>query len=152
MTRTSIRKETKTARPARARRTTKAMSGKPASDHKEPQPLTKLDWVERELAKRPPRSEASKADDEPATLGANTDQEADGRNLIREMAKIEWGVAYERGGITACESEQAARQLQAASGGELVYRRTWITTWSSGSPLPAREARPPARAAIPGSV
>ena len=60
--------------------------------------MTKLDWVERELAKRPPRSEAWKADDEPATLGANTDQEADGRNLIREMAKIEWGVAYERGG------------------------------------------------------
>lgn len=101
-----------------------------ASDHKEPQPLTKLDWVERELAKSPPRSEAWKADDESATLGGNTDQEADGRNLIREMAKIEWGVAYERGGITACESEQAARQLQAASGGELVYRRTWITTWS----------------------
>jgi hypothetical protein len=49
---------------------------------------------------------------------------------IRELAKTEWGVAYERGRITACESEQAARQLQAASGGELVYRRTWITTWS----------------------
>ena len=48
---------------------------------------------------------------------------------ICEMAKTEWGVAYERGGITACESEQAARQLQAASGGELVYRRTLITSW-----------------------
>lgn len=48
---------------------------------------------------------------------------------ICEMAKTEWGVAYERGGITACESEQAARQLQATSGGELVYRRTWITSW-----------------------
>jgi hypothetical protein len=48
---------------------------------------------------------------------------------IIEMVKTEWGVAYERGGITACESEQAARQLQAASGGELVYRRTWITSW-----------------------
>ncbi len=53
----------------------------------------------------------------------------DGRNPICEMAKIEWGVVYERGGITACESEQAARQLQAASGGELVYRRTLITSW-----------------------
>jgi hypothetical protein len=48
---------------------------------------------------------------------------------IFEMVKTEWGVAYERGRITACESEQAARQLQAASGGELVYRRTWITSW-----------------------
>ena len=48
---------------------------------------------------------------------------------ICEMVKIEWGVAYERGGITACESERAARQLQASSGGELVYRRTWITSW-----------------------
>jgi hypothetical protein len=55
--------------------------------------------------------------------------EPDDRNPICEMAKIEWGVVYERGGITACESEQAARQLQAASGGELVYRRTWITSW-----------------------
>jgi hypothetical protein len=49
---------------------------------------------------------------------------------ICELARTEWGVAYEQGRITACESEQAARQLQAASGGELVYRRTWITTWS----------------------
>ncbi len=49
---------------------------------------------------------------------------------IRELAKTEWGVADERGRITVCENEQAARQLQAASGGELVYRRTWITTWS----------------------
>lgn len=48
---------------------------------------------------------------------------------ICEMVETEWGVAYERRGITACESEQAARQLQAASGGELVYRRTWITSW-----------------------
>ncbi len=73
---------------------------------------------------------AGGADGEPATLGAHTDHEADGRNRIREVAKTEWGVANERGQITACESEQAARQLQAASGGELVYRRTWITTWS----------------------
>ena len=71
---------------------------------------------------------------------------------MRELAKTEWGVAYERGRITACESEQAARQLQAATGGELVYRRTWITTWSQGSPLLAREAPPRARAAIPGSA
>ena len=49
---------------------------------------------------------------------------------IREVAKTEWGVADECGQIAVCESEQAARQLQAASGGELVYRRTWITTWS----------------------
>jgi hypothetical protein len=48
---------------------------------------------------------------------------------IFEIVKTEWGVAYEQGGIMACESEQAARQLQAASGGELVYRRTWITSW-----------------------
>lgn len=48
---------------------------------------------------------------------------------IFEMVKTEWGVAYERGGITACESERAARQLQATSGGELVFRRTWITSW-----------------------
>jgi len=72
---------------------------------------------------------------------------------ICEMAKTEWGVAYERGEITACESEQAARQLQAASGGELVYRRTWITNWSrSQAPLPAREARPRAHAATPESA
>jgi hypothetical protein len=49
---------------------------------------------------------------------------------MRELTNIEWGVAYERGRITVCDSEQTARQLQAASGGELVYRRTWITTWS----------------------
>ena len=55
--------------------------------------------------------------------------EPDGRNHICERAKTEWGVAYERGGITACESEQAARQVQAVSGGELVYRRTGITSW-----------------------
>jgi hypothetical protein len=73
---------------------------------------------------------ADEDDDEPATPSANSDHEADGRNRIRETARTEWGVADERGGITACESEQAARQLQAASGGELVYRRTWITTWS----------------------
>ena len=48
---------------------------------------------------------------------------------IFEMVKTEWGVSYERGGITACESERAARQLQAATGGELVSRRTWITSW-----------------------
>jgi hypothetical protein len=77
----------------------------------------------------PPLRCVGETDDEPATLGANTD-DADGRNRIREMAKTEWGVADERGQITACESEQAARQLQAASGGEVVYRRTWITTWS----------------------
>jgi hypothetical protein len=73
---------------------------------------------------------ANEADDEPATLGTHTDHEADGRNHLREIAKTEWGVANERGQITACESEQAAWKLQAASGGELVYRRTWITTWS----------------------
>ena len=94
--------------------------------------------------------------------------EADGRNHqihhgttaadpiavgICEMVKTEWGVADERGGITACESEQAARQLQAASGGGLAYRRTWITNWSSSrAPLPAREARPRAHAATPESA
>ena len=72
---------------------------------------------------------ANEADDEPATLGAHTDHEADDRNRIREIAKTEWGVANEQGQITACESQQAAWQLHAASGGELVYRRTWITTW-----------------------
>jgi hypothetical protein len=82
--------------------------------------------VEREQS---PRC-ANEADNEPVALGANTDHEADGRSRICAMTKTEWGVAYERGQITACESEQAARQLQAASGGELVYRRTWITTWS----------------------
>jgi hypothetical protein len=73
---------------------------------------------------------SDEADDEPATLGANANQEADGRNRIREIAKTGWGVTDKRGGITACESDQAAWQLQAASGGELVYRRTWITTRS----------------------
>jgi hypothetical protein len=73
---------------------------------------------------------ADEVDDEPVTLDANTDHEDDGPNRIHEMVKTEWGVTYGWGGITACESEQAARQLQAASGGELVYRRTWITTWS----------------------
>lgn len=117
MTRTSLRKEAKTARPARrVHLTTTAMSGKSASAHHD---TTAADPIEAHIC---------------------------------EPARTEWGVAYARGRITACESEQAARQLQAASGGELVYRRTWITTWSSGSPLPAREARPRARAAIPGSA
>ena len=84
----------------------------------------------RERRQAAEREQSLRCAAEPAALGANTDHEADGRNRVREMAKTEWGVAYERGRITACECEQAARQLQAASGGELVYRRTWITTWS----------------------
>jgi hypothetical protein len=38
------------------------MGDKPASDHTEAQPLTEQEWVERELAKRPLRSEAWKAE------------------------------------------------------------------------------------------
>lgn len=44
----------------------------------------------------------------------------------------EWGVADERGwfyGVTPCESEEAARQHQAISGGELVCRVTYATIW-----------------------
>ena len=48
---------------------------------------------------------------------APENHEADGPNRIREMVKTEWGVADERGGITACESEQAARQLSGCCGG-----------------------------------
>jgi hypothetical protein len=66
----------------------------------------------------------------PATAHHDTTAADPIKVRIRELAKTEWGVASERGRITVCESEQAARQLQAACGGELVYRRTWITTWS----------------------
>jgi hypothetical protein len=65
----------------------------------------------------------------PATAHHDTTAADPVEARIRELAMTEWGVADERGQITVCESEQAARQLQAASGGELVYRRTWITTW-----------------------
>jgi hypothetical protein len=71
----------------------------------------------------PPRRGAE-SQPAPTTTGSSRPHQA----RICELAKTEWGVAYERGRTTACESEQTARQLQAASGGELVYRRTWITT------------------------
>jgi hypothetical protein len=45
------------------------------------------------------------------------------------LVATEWGVAAADWTVTACESEDAARQLQAAHGGELVYRQTWITRW-----------------------
>jgi hypothetical protein len=48
-----------------------------------------------------------------------------------ETVQEEWGVTHDRGwsgSITICESEEAARQLQTASGGELVSRSTY--TWS----------------------
>jgi hypothetical protein len=38
------------------------MGDKPAIDHTEAQPLTKQEWVKRELAKMPPRSEAWRAE------------------------------------------------------------------------------------------
>lgn len=61
------------------------------------------------------------------------------------VSEIEWGVA--RGGnVTSCESEQSARQNQAARGGGLVYRKTWLTTWP-----PAKGARLPECSATPGS-
>jgi hypothetical protein len=63
------------------------------------------------------------------------------------MAAEEWGVAGERGAVTACESEQTAWQL-AEAGGEVVYRRTFITRWPA--PLLGREGRPRAHAATPG--
>ena len=44
------------------------------------------------------------------------------------LARTEWGVRHEWD-VTACESEQAARQLQADEGGALVYRQTWQMTW-----------------------
>jgi hypothetical protein len=45
-----------------------------------------------------------------------------------ELAVVtEWGVADERGEVTPCGSEQAARQLAAETGGQSAYRRTWTT-------------------------
>jgi hypothetical protein len=44
----------------------------------------------------------------------------------------EWGVQYERSGnwkVTVCESEEAAQALQAASGGEVVSRKTYYCSW-----------------------
>jgi len=67
---------------------------------------------------------------QPATVHHDTTAADPVEACIRQLAKTEWGVADERGRVTVCESEQAARQLQAACGGELVYRRTWITAWS----------------------
>lgn len=55
----------------------------------------------------------------------------------------EWGVMYGRGRITACESELAARQLQADSGGELACRRTYVTSWP-GQPATGEQHRGPA--------
>ncbi len=84
----------------------------------------------REVAER---EQSLRCTDEPGGRNHQVHHETNAADPIEapicEMAKTEWGVAYERGGITACESEQAARQLQAASGGELVYRRTLITSW-----------------------
>jgi hypothetical protein len=59
----------------------------------------------------------------------------------------EWGVASDYG-VAACESEQAARQLAAESGGELVCRRTYFMSWSE---LPAPEGRHREPAATPAS-
>src|SRR5260221_11382920 len=65
-----------------------------------------------------------------------------------ETTETEWGVAYERGGIydvTLCESELAARQLQAASGGKWPAERSKPTTPMRGprsnSRRPCRRAR-----------
>jgi hypothetical protein len=38
------------------------MSEKAASDHAKPQPWTKQEWIERKLAKMPPRSAAWRAE------------------------------------------------------------------------------------------
>ena len=60
----------------------------------------------------------------------------------------DWGVEQD-GSITACESEQEARRLQADSGGALVARKTYFTSWSQ---LPATGAQRQERAAIPKSA
>jgi hypothetical protein len=87
----------------------------------------------RERREAPEREQSLRCADEPDRRNHQVHHETNAADPIEapicEMAKTEWGVAHERSGITACESEQAARQLQAASGGELVYRRTWITSW-----------------------
>jgi len=51
---------------------------------------------------------------------------------VGRTAETEWGVAHERGGVydvTLCASEEAAHELQAASGGEIVCRKTYSGTW-----------------------
>jgi hypothetical protein len=52
------------------------------------------------------------------------------REVIDLTGGTEWGVDDGQGKITSCESEQAARRLAAESGGLLVRRRTWTTSWS----------------------
>jgi hypothetical protein len=79
--------------------------------------------------------------------GCTTDALPDAPGASGELHSTEWGVAS-GGHVTACESEQAARALQASDGGELVSRKTWITT--DGWP-PARGARPREHAATRGS-
>lgn len=59
--RTSKRKKRKTAGPAR-RRTTTASGGEAPDDRPKQQPMTTQEWIERELAKMLPRSEAWKAE------------------------------------------------------------------------------------------
>ena len=54
----------------------------------------------------------------------------------------EWGVTSDYG-VTACESEQEARQLAAESGGELVRRRTYLTSWAE-LPAPGEQHPEPA--------
>jgi hypothetical protein len=57
----SKRKRRKTARPAR-RRTAAANAGEAPGDHAKPRLLSKQEWIERELAKMPPRSAAWRAE------------------------------------------------------------------------------------------
>jgi hypothetical protein len=91
-----------------------------------PQRLESILWESRLRAFAPPRAMSGK----PASAYHDTTAGDPIEARVREVTKTEWGVACERGQITVCESKQAARQPQAASGGELVYCRTWITTWS----------------------
>jgi len=91
-----------------------------------------------------PGETASGMQDTGCTPDALRDSAASGK-LPFDASETEWGVEQD-GNRTACESEQAARQLQADAGGELVSRKTFLTSWPS-----ARGERPPEHAATPAS-
>jgi hypothetical protein len=60
----------------------------------------------------------------------------------------EWGVARDHG-VIPCESEQAARQLAAETGGELTRRRTYVMSWAE-LPAPEGQHREPAATPVSG--
>ena len=67
---------------------------------------------------------------------------------MSEIMRTEWGVTSDYG-VIACESEQAARQLAAETGGELAVRETYFTSWDE---LPAPGEQHPEPAATPQSA